>query len=42
MDGMIEQVMSLCRGCERDDVERDLNITGDIEMTINHALDGMV
>ena len=42
MEELIEQVISLCPDCDRDEVERDLNLTGDIEMTINHALDGMV
>ena len=42
MDEMVEQVLSLCPGCDPDEVKRDLNTTGDIEMTINHALDGLV
>ena len=42
MDGLVEQVLSLCPESDREDVERDLNITGDMELTINHALDGLV
>ena len=42
MDGLVEQVLSLCPDSDPDVVERDLNVTGDIEVTINHALDGLV
>lgn len=42
MDEMVEQVMSLCPQCHRDDVEMDLHVTGNVEITINHVLDGLV
>ncbi len=34
MDEMVKQVISLCPESDPDEVERDLNITGDIERTI--------
>lgn len=42
MDDMVRQVMSLCPDADQDEVGRDLNHTGNIEITLNHALDGMV
>ncbi|XP_028413127.1 crossover junction endonuclease EME1-like [Dendronephthya gigantea] len=42
MDGMVRQVLTLCPDADQDEVERDLNLTGDIEITLNRALDGML
>lgn len=42
MNEMVDRVLMLCPECDRDGVEKDLNLTGNIEMTINHALDGQV
>lgn len=42
MDEMIERVLIVCPDCDHDEVENDLNLTGDVECTINRALDGMV
>ena len=39
---MIERVLIVCPDCDHDEVENDLNLTGDVERTINRALDGMV
>lgn len=38
----VSQVLMLCPDANRNDVERDLRFTGNVEITVNRIFDGTV